>query len=103
MNVASFTLKGGLGWLRIPMALLAGWLAVSFSSAVSAAAKDRPNIIYLMADDMGWGDAGCYGQKHIQTPNIDALARDGTRFTNVYAGASVCAPSARPRHAPDTG
>ncbi len=52
-----------------------------------------PNIIYLMVDDMGWGDAGCYGQKHIQTPNIDRFAREGTRFTDVYAGASVCAPS----------
>jgi len=46
-----------------------------------------------MVDDMGWGDAGCYGQKHIQTPNIDRFAREGTRFTDVYAGASVCAPS----------
>jgi arylsulfatase A-like enzyme len=46
-----------------------------------------------MVDDMGWGDAGCYGQKHIQTPNIDRLAREGLRFTDVYAGASVCAPS----------
>jgi arylsulfatase A-like enzyme len=53
----------------------------------------QPNIIYLMVDDMGWGDAGCYGQKHIQTPNIDRLAAEGTRFTDVYAGASVCAPS----------
>jgi len=59
---------------------------------VSAAASP-PNIIYLMADDMGWGDAGCYGQKHIQTPSIDRLAREGTRFTDVYAGGSVCAPS----------
>jgi arylsulfatase A-like enzyme len=46
-----------------------------------------------MADDLGWGDVGCYGQKHIQTPNIDRLAKEGMRFTDVYAGASVCAPS----------
>ena len=46
-----------------------------------------------MADDMGYGDAGCYGQKIIQTPNIDRLAKQGLRFTEVYAGASVCAPS----------
>ena len=62
-----------------------------FTSLAALAA--RPNIICLMMDDMGWGDAGCYGQKHIQTPNIDQLAREGTRFTDVYAGASVCAPS----------
>ena len=59
----------------------------------TAATVTSPNIIYLMVDDMGWGDAGCYGQKHILTPNIDRLAREGTRFTDVYAGASVCAPS----------
>ncbi len=58
----------------------------------AASAAEKPNIIFLMVDDMGWGDAGCYGQKHIQTPDIDRLAKEGTRFTNVYAGASVCAP-----------
>ncbi len=69
-------------------------LVVSGSLAIpQLAAKDRPNIIYLMVDDMGWGDAGCYGQKHIRTPNIDRLASQGMRFTDVYAGASVCAPS----------
>ncbi len=73
-------------WL---IALLAPWTAFCAASATPAS----PNIIYLMVDDMGWGDAGCYGQKHIQTPNIDRLARDGTRFTDVYAGGSVCAPS----------
>ena len=61
--------------------------------AADASSSQRPNIIFLMADDMGWGDAGCYGQKQIQTPNIDRLALEGTRFTDVYAGASVCAPS----------
>lgn len=67
--------------------------AFAADGATSAATRERPNIIYLMADDMGWGDAGCYGQKHIRTPNIDRLAREGRRFTDVYAGGSVCAPS----------
>ncbi|RKY06056.1 MAG: N-acetylgalactosamine-6-sulfatase, partial [Planctomycetota bacterium] len=53
----------------------------------------RPNIIFIMADDMGYADLGCYGQKHIQTPNIDRLAEEGTRFTDCYAGSTVCAPS----------
>ncbi len=53
----------------------------------------RPNIIFIMADDMGYGDLGCYGQRHIQTPNIDRLADEGTRFTDCYAGSTVCAPS----------
>ncbi|TKJ36053.1 MAG: sulfatase [Planctomycetes bacterium B3_Pla] len=54
---------------------------------------ERPNIIFIMADDMGYGDLGCYGQKHIKTPNIDRLAEQGTRFTDCYAGSTVCAPS----------
>ncbi len=54
---------------------------------------DQPNIVFIMADDMGNADAGCYGQAHIQTPNIDRLARDGRRFTDCYAGSTVCAPS----------
>jgi arylsulfatase A-like enzyme len=53
----------------------------------------RPNIIFIMADDLGYGDLGCYGQKQIRTPNIDLLATEGTRFTDCYAGSTVCAPS----------
>jgi len=52
----------------------------------------QPNIIFIMADDLGYQDLGCYGQTRIQTPNIDAMAQEGLRFTNCYAGASVCAP-----------
>ena len=53
----------------------------------------QPNIIYIMADDMGYGDVGVYGQSKIKTPNIDKLAGDGMRFTQHYAGATVCGPS----------
>jgi len=56
-------------------------------------AAKRPNIIFIMADDLGYGDLGCYGQKKIKTPNIDQLAEEGTRFTHCYAGSTVCAPS----------
>ncbi len=52
-----------------------------------------PNIIYIMADDLGYGDLGCYGQTRIKTPNIDRLAGEGVRFTSCYAGSTVCAPS----------
>ena len=55
--------------------------------------KNRPNIIYILADDLGYGDLGCYGQKTIKTPNIDKLAAEGMRFTDHYAGSTVCAPS----------
>jgi arylsulfatase len=53
----------------------------------------RPNIIFILADDLGYGELGCYGQQRIETPNIDALAASGMRFTQHYAGAPVCAPS----------
>ena len=53
----------------------------------------KPNIVLILLDDLGYADVGCYGQKRIQTPNIDSLAKDGIRFTDCYAGAAVCAPS----------
>ncbi len=62
-------------------------------SCVSLLARDKPNIVYIMADDLGYGDLGCYGQKLIQTPHIDRLAENGMRFTDFYAGSTVCAPS----------
>jgi arylsulfatase A-like enzyme len=58
-----------------------------------ALAAERPNIVFIMADDLGYGDLGCYGQQRIETPHIDRLAAEGTRFTQVYAGSTVCAPS----------
>lgn len=54
---------------------------------------NRPNIVFFLIDDMGWGDLGCYGDTFHETPNIDGLAREGLRFTNAYAGAPVCSPS----------
>lgn len=54
---------------------------------------ETPNIIFVMVDDMGYGDLGCYGQKEIKTPNIDNLANEGIRFTNFYSGSPVCAPA----------
>jgi len=53
----------------------------------------KPNILFILADDLGYGELGCYGQKRIQTPNIDRLAAEGMRFTQCYAGSTVCAPS----------
>lgn len=53
----------------------------------------KPNIIFILADDLGYGDLGCYGQKKIRTPHLDQLAAEGVRFTQCYAGCTVCAPS----------
>lgn len=58
-----------------------------------AADAPKPNIILILADDLGYGDLGCYGQKKIQTPCLDRMAADGMRFTQFYAGSTVCAPS----------
>ncbi|MDE5555645.1 MAG: arylsulfatase [Muribaculaceae bacterium] len=63
------------------------------AAAMSGAQTERPNIIYIMCDDMGYGDLGCYGQPYISTPNIDSLASRGMRFTQAYAGSPVSAPS----------
>ncbi|HEY5911065.1 MAG TPA: arylsulfatase [Verrucomicrobiae bacterium] len=63
------------------------------SPAARAPAPRRPNIIFILADDLGYGDLGCYGQSKIKTPNLDRLAAEGMRFTDFYAGSTVCAPS----------
>lgn len=59
----------------------------------SLAAAEKPNVVFILADDLGYGEVGCYGQKKIPTPNIDRLAEQGTRFTRHYSGAPVCAPA----------
>jgi arylsulfatase A-like enzyme len=61
-------------------------------SSLRAQAR-KPNIIFILADDLGYGDLGCYGQKRIDTSNIDRIAAEGARFTDCYAGSTVCAPS----------
>jgi arylsulfatase A-like enzyme len=62
--------------------------------AASAVARDgAPNIIFILADDLGWGDVGAFGQTKIKTPNLDGMAAEGMRFTDFYAGSAVCAPS----------
>ena len=70
-------------------------LVFSYASLVTPAvsAEKPPNIIFIMADDLGYGDLGSYGQSVIQTPRLDELAREGMRFTQFYAGSTVCAPS----------
>jgi len=63
------------------------------ASARSSTAKTKPNIVYILADDLGYAEVGCYGQKKIKTPNIDKLAAAGMKFTQHYSGNPVCAPS----------
>lgn len=77
---------------RLPFLLLA-ILAASSIPASGAEAARRPNVVFFIADDLGYGDLGCYGQKKFRTPNIDRLAVEGMRFTASYSGHNVCAPS----------
>ena len=67
--------------------------AAAVAPASGQAGPRPPNIIFILADDLGYGDLGCYGQKKLKTPNIDRLAAQGLRCTDVYAGSTVCAPS----------
>ncbi|MEM0897775.1 MAG: arylsulfatase [Verrucomicrobiota bacterium] len=85
-------LAGG-GWrekpfMRIPLFLLS--ILCHFWPVVAPA---NPNIVFFLADDLGWGELGCYGQEKIKTPNIDRLASQGMRFSRHYTGAPVCAPA----------
>lgn len=80
---------GKLSWACV---IVSAYL-IAVSQPVAAAEPAKPNVIFILADDLGYGDLGCFGQKHIKTPNIDRLAKEGTRFTQAYAGATVCAPS----------
>jgi arylsulfatase A-like enzyme len=75
--------------------MVAAALMCLFVSPLRAAPAPppKPNVIFILADDLGYGDLGCFGQKQIRTPNIDALAAKGLRFTSCYAGSTVCAPS----------
>ncbi len=61
--------------------------------AISAWAGQKPNIVFILADDLGWGDLGCYGNRFYETPNLDKLAADGMRFTQAYAAANCCSPT----------
>lgn len=65
------------------------WLAL----ALPCFAAEKPNVIFILADDLGYGELGCYGQKLIETPHLDRMAAEGMRFTQFYAGSTVCAPS----------
>ena len=73
--------------------LLIAILVVIHGSALAEDLPARPNIIWIMCDDLGYGDLGCFGQKTMATPRLDQLAREGMRFTDFYAGCTVCRPS----------
>ena len=71
------------------------YLAVLLSASMllGTAVAEKPNIIFILSDDIAQGDLGCYGQKLIQTPNLDRMAAEGTRYMQAYTGTTVCAPT----------
>ena len=74
-----------------PLRLLAAFLL----AAAAAHSADKPNVIFLLADDIGYADLSCYGAKHAKTPNLDRLAAQGCRFTDAHSPASTCTPTRR--------
>ena len=86
--------------LNLQICLAVALLSACFVQTTTAQVVDqavkkskRPNVIYILADDLGYGDLSCYGQEKFKTPNIDALAKRGMKFTQHYSGSTVCAPS----------
>jgi arylsulfatase A-like enzyme len=74
--------------------LVSSFLAlITLSEMSSVVSADKPNLVFILADDLGYGDLGSYGQQKIKTPALDALAKEGIRFTRHYSGSTVCAPS----------
>jgi arylsulfatase A-like enzyme len=73
--------------------LLACFVVNALPAQEAKRTDQPPNLIFIMADDLGWGDLGCFGQKKIKTPRLDKMAAQGMRLTNFYAGSTVCAPS----------
>lgn len=80
-------------FLKKCTAVAAGGFVLSNQALEVRMGAMKPNVIYIMADDLGYGDVGCYGQVKIETPNIDKLAAEGMRFTDHYSGSTVCAPT----------
>ena len=80
------------GLIRLVRLALVAVVSLSLAKAAQAEAA-RPNIIFILADDLGYSELGSYGQKKIKTPHLDRLATQGMRFTRNYCGNAVCAPS----------
>lgn len=79
--------------MRNLYAMLLGEMVLAPAALTGQEAQQKPNILFILCDDMGYGDLACYGQRYIRTPNIDRMASEGMRFTQAYAGSPVSAPS----------
>jgi arylsulfatase A-like enzyme len=88
-----FLKSAGAGALGVLGAVTLSRAAAGGEVSAAAGSPRKPNIIFILGDDLGYGDLGCYGQKRIRTPHADAMAAEGVRFTQFYSGSTVCAPS----------
>ena len=79
--------------LRLATALFISAVVAALALPAGAASPRKPNIIFILADDLGYGDIGAFGQKLIRTPNLDRMAAEGMKLTHHYSGNAVCAPS----------
>src|SRR6478672_6598587 len=92
MRTNSMKLPRSFKFLSVSFAFVILNFSVAFQSH-AAPAVERPNIVFLLTDDMGYGDVGCYGGKFVPTPNIDQFAKEGTKFTQYYVASPICSPS----------
>jgi len=90
LNRRDFVKMIGLGAASL---VVPGCTGATLRQAAASQTKRKPNFVFILIDDMGWMDAGCYGSSFYETPNIDKLAREGMRFTDAYAACPVCSPT----------
>ena len=79
--------------IQLATAVLSSVFSIPFVSEGKPKLQNKPNVVIILTDDMGYGDISCYNQNQIKTPNIDRLATEGVRFTNFYVPTPYCAPS----------
>ena len=79
--------------MKMKLSLFVSLVMLAAGVSVNAADEAKPNFVYILMDDAGYGDLSCYGQEKFETPNIDALAAAGMKFTDHYSGSTVCAPT----------
>src|SRR4051812_32157939 len=79
--------------MRIALLLVVAALTAGAAPAADTAGPLKPNVLFILADDLGWGDLSCYGHRTLKTPNLDKLAKQGVLFTQFYVDGSVCSPS----------
>lgn len=85
--------RGAVGRREFVAGALAGGLIAKAANSTLAAPAERPNVLFILADDLGWGDLSCYGRPDYRTPNLDRLAQRDVRFTHAYSASPVCTPT----------